>query len=83
MTSIKAIVLMLWILLALTFSGCAAKVETVYVPQKCLVEKPKYWAEMNCRVVINDLNYMQCIAENYTLLKANFEMAHKAYEGCK
>ena len=83
MTKIKAIALMLWLLLALTFSGCAAKVETVYVPQKCLVEKPTYWAEMNCRGVTNDLSYMQCIAENYTLLKANFEMANKAFDGCK
>ena len=76
------IVPMLWLSLALFFSGCAPK-EVVYVPQKCLVEKPKYWAEMNCSVVTSDLNYIKCIAENYTLLKANFEMAHKAFEGCK
>lgn len=76
------IVKTLCLLLVLSFSGCASK-GVVYVPQKCLVEKPKYWAEMNCSVVTSDLNYMKCIAENYTLLKANFEMAHKAFEGCK
>ena len=34
------IVKTLWLLLAVFFSGCAQK-EVVYVPQKCLVEKPK------------------------------------------
>jgi len=74
---------MLSLLLALSFSGCAAKVETVYVPQKCLVEKPVQFPMGNCNVFKSDLAFMQCVAENYTKLQANYEALEVAFEGCK
>ena len=77
------IVKTLWLLLALFFSGCAAKVETVYVPQKCLIEKPQVFLMRNCRVEKTDLSFMQCVAENYTKSQANYEALEVAFEGCK
>ena len=76
------IVKMLWLLLAVFFSGCAQK-EVVYVPQKCLVEKPKQFVILDCRNIESDLGFMQCVAENYENGQANYEMLDKAFEGCK
>lgn len=76
------IVKTLCLLLVLIFSGCASK-EHVYVPQKCLVEKPKYFTALDCRNVKNDLGFMQCVAENYATSQANFEMLEKAFDGCR
>ena len=77
------IVKMLWLLLALIFSGCAAKVETVYVPQKCLIEKPIKSVPQNCRVLKSDFEFMRCVAENFTRLEGEYESLEKAFEGCK
>ena len=76
------IVKTLWLLLALIFSGCAQK-EVVYVPQKCIVEKPVKSVPQNCRLLKSDLGFMQCVAENYENGQANYEMLEKAFEGCK
>ena len=73
---------MLWLLLVVFFSGCAQK-EVVYVPQKCLVEKPAQFYPYDCRNIKNDLGFMQCVAENHTKMLANYEMLEKAFEGCK
>lgn len=73
----------LWLLLALIFSGCAAKVETVYVPQKCLVEKPIKSMPKNCRVIKSDFEFIKCVAENYTNLQADYASLEVAFEGCK
>lgn len=73
---------MLWLLLVVFFSGCAQK-EVIYVPQKCLVEKPKQFVILDCRNVESDLGFMQCVADNYTTGQANYEMLEKAFEGCK
>lgn len=83
MRPINLIVPMLWLLLALIFSGCAAKTETVYVPQKCLVEKPAQFPAGNCRVFKSDFEFMKCVAENYTKLQADYEALEVAFEGCK
>lgn len=76
------IVKTLCLLLVLIFSGCASK-EYVYVPQKCLVEKPAQFPMGNCRVLKSDLEFMQCVAENYTKLQADYEALEKAFDGCK
>ena len=74
---------MLWLLLALIFSGCAAKVETVYVPQKCIVEKPVKSVPQNCRLLKSDFEFIKCVATNYYQLNGDYEMLEKAFEGCK
>lgn len=79
----KLIAVMLLALLALTFSGCATKEIKVYVPQKCLVEKPLKTEEKKCAMLQSDLEFMQCIAENYTNLQGDYEALNKAFEGCK
>ena len=76
------IVKTLWLLLAVFFSGCAQK-EVVYVPQKCLVEKPIKSESKNCKDIKNDLEFMQCHAENYYTLQSDYEILEKAFEGCK
>ena len=76
------IVKMLWLLLAVFFSGCAQK-EVVYVPQKCLVEKPIKSESKNCKEIKSDLEFMQCVAENYYTLQGDYEILEKAFEGCK
>ena len=76
------IVKTLCLLLVLIFSGCASK-EVVYVPQKCLVEKPLKSETKNCRGYGNDLDFMQCVAINYTSLQGDYEMMEKAFMGCK
>lgn len=75
------IVKMLWLLLAVIFSGCAQKV--VYVPQKCLVEKPIKSESKNCKEIKSDLEFMKCVAENYYTLQGDYEILEKAFEGCK
>lgn len=75
------IVKTLCLLLVLTFSGCASTV--VYVPQKCLVEKPLKSEAKKCQGYGNDLDFMQCVASNYTTLQGDYEMMEKAFEGCK
>ena len=77
------IVKMLWLLLALIFSGCAAKVETVYVPQKCIVEKPVKSVPQNCRLLKSDFEFIKCVAENFTRLEGEYEALEKAFDGCK
>ena len=76
------IVKTLCLLLVLIFSGCASK-EIVYVPQKCLVEKPLKSEAKKCQGYGNDLDFMQCVASNYTTLQCDYEMMEKAFEGCK
>ena len=76
------IVKTLWLLLAVFFSGCAQK-EVVYVPQKCLVEKPKQFTILDCRNIESDFGFMQCVAENYYTLQSDYEILEKAFEGCK
>ena len=76
------IVKTLCLLLVLIFSGCASK-EVVYVPQKCLVEKPLKSEAKKCQGYGNDLDFMQCVAINYTSLQGDYEMMEKAFEGCK
>lgn len=76
------IAIMLCLLVVLSFSGCASK-EVVYVPQKCLVEKPLKSELRNCRGYGNDLDFMQCVALNYSSLEGDYEMMEKAFEGCK
>ena len=83
MRPINTIVPMLCLLLVLTFSGCAPKEITVYVPQKCLVEKPSKFPAGNCRVQKSDFEFMKCVAENYTKLQADYEALEVAFEGCK
>ena len=73
---------MLWLLLALIFSGCAQK-EVVYVPQKCIVEKPVKSVPQNCRLLKSDFEFMQCVATNYYQLNGDYEMLEKSFEGCK
>lgn len=75
------IVKMLWLLLVLLFSGCATK--TQIIVQKCQIEKPIKHDPINCRVIKNDLEFMQCVAENYYQLNGDYEMLEKAFEGCK
>lgn len=76
------IVKTLCLLLVLIFSGCASK-EVVYVPQKCLVEKPSQFPVGNCRVLKSDFEFMQCVAENYAKLKADYAALEVAFMGCK
>ena len=76
------IVKTLWLLLAVFFSGCAQK-EVVYVPQKCIVEKPVKSVPQNCRLLKSDFEFMQCVATNYYQLNGDYEMLEKAFEGCK
>ena len=76
------IVKTLCLLLVLIFSGCASK-EVVHVPQKCLVEKPLKSEAKKCQGYGNDLDFMQCVAINYTTLQGDYEMMEKAFEGCK
>lgn len=76
------IVKTLCLLLVLIFSGCASK-EVVYVPQKCLVEKPAQFYPYDCRNIKNDLGFMQCVAENDAKLKADYEALEVAFMGCK
>ena len=76
------IVKTLLISLAVFFSGCAQK-EVVYVPQKCLVKKPIKSEPKNCKEIKSDLEFMQCVAENYYTLQSDYEILEKAFEGCK
>lgn len=76
------IVKTLWLLLAVFFSGCAQK-DVVYVPQKCLVEKPIKSEVKNCKEIKSDLEFMQCVAENYYTLQSDYEILEKSFEGCK
>ena len=75
------IVKMLWLLLAVFFSGCAQK--TQIIVQKCQIEKPIKHDPINCRVIKSDLEFMQCVATNYYQLNGDYEMLEKAFEGCK
>lgn len=75
------IVKTLLILLALLFSGCAPR--TQIIVQKCQIEKPIKHDPINCRVIKSDLEFMQCVAENYYKLNGDYEMLEKAFEGCK
>lgn len=77
----KLIAKTLLALLVLIFSGCAKDV--VYVPQKCIIEKPLKTEPKNCRMIKSDLDFMQCVAENYTNLEGDYEALEKAFEGCK
>ena len=79
----KRIAVTLLALLALTFSGCAPKEITVYVPQKCTIEKPLKSDVKKCAMLKSDLEFMQCVAENYTNLQGDYEALEKAFEGCK
>ncbi len=83
MRPINLIVPMLWLLLALTFSGCAPKEVTVYVPQKCLVEKPVKSVPQNCRLLKSDFEFMKCVAGNFIRLEGEYDALEKAFEGCK
>ena len=76
------IVKTLLISLVVIFSGCAQK-EVVYIPQKCLVEKPIKSESKNCKEIKSDLEFMQCVAENYYTLQGDYEILEKAFEGCK
>lgn len=73
---------MLCLSLVLIFSGCASK-EVVYVPKKCLVDKPAQFYPYDCRKIKNDLGFMQCVAENHAKMMANYEMLEKAFDGCR
>lgn len=75
------IVKTLLISLVVFFSGCAQKV--VYIPQKCLVEKPIKSEVKNCKEIKNDLEFMQCVATNYYTLQSDYEILEKSFEGCK
>ena len=75
------IVKTLLILLVLLFSGCATK--TQIIVQKCQIEKPIKSEPINCRVIKNDFEFMQCVATNYYQLNGDYEMLEKAFEGCK
>ena len=75
------IVKMLWLLLAVFFSGCAQ--QTQIIVQKCQIEKPIKHDPINCRVIKSDLEFMQCVATNYYQLNGDYEMLEKAFEGCK
>lgn len=77
----KVHVLMLLISLVLFFSGCASK--TVYVAQKCEVEKPVRSVEQNCKVIKDDFEFMECAVENHMRLKGDYEALEIAFEGCK
>ena len=72
---------MLWLLLAVFFSGCTQK--TQIIVQKCQIEKPIKSEPINCRVIKSDLEFMQCVATNYYQLNGDYEMLEKAFEGCK
>lgn len=74
------IVKTLLILLVVIFSGCASK---VFIPQKCMIEKPIKSEPKNCKKIKSDLEFMQCHAENYYTLQSDYEMLEKAFEGCK
>ena len=76
------IVKTLWLLLAVFFSGCAQK-EVVYVPQKCIVEKPVKSVPQNCRLLKSDFEFIKCVAENFTRLEGEYEALEKAFDGCK
>lgn len=76
------IVAMQCLLLVLFFNGCASK-EYVYVPQKCLVEKPLKSEAKNCQALVNDLDFMQCVAVNYTNIIGDYQSLDVAFEGCK
>ena len=73
---------MLWLLLALIFSGCVQK-EVVYVHQKCIVEKPVKSVPQNCRLLKSDFEFMQCVATNYYMLQGDYDVLEKSFEGCK
>ena len=75
------IVKTLLILLVTLFSGCATK--TQIIVQKCQIEKPIKSEHINCRVIKNDFEFMQCVATNYYQLNGDYEMLEKAFEGCK
>ena len=75
------IVKTLLILLVLLFSGCATK--TQIIVQKCQIEKPIKSEPINCRVIKNDFEFMQCVATNYYTLQSDYEILEKSFEGCK
>ena len=72
------IVKTLLILLVLLFSGC-----TKIIVQKCQIGKPIKSELINCRVIKNDLEFMQCVATNYYTLQSDYEILEKSFEGCK
>lgn len=76
----KLIATTLLLLLVATFSGCT---RTVYVPQKCTLEKPIKHEPINCRAIKDDLSFMQCVAENHTTLEGDYEALEKVFEGCR
>ena len=75
------IVKTLLILLVLLFSGCATK--TQIIVQKCQIEKPIKSEPINCRVIKNDFEFMQCVVANYYQLQSDYEVLEKSFEGCK
>ena len=75
------IVKTLWLLLVLLFSGCATK--TQIIVQKCQIEKPIKSEPINCRVIKNDFEFMQCVVANYYQLQSDYEVLEKSFEGCK
>ena len=75
------IVKTLLILLVLLFSGCATK--TQIIVQKCQIEKPIKSEPINCRVIKNDFEFMQCVVANYYQLQRDYEILEKSFEGCK
>ena len=68
-------------LLVVIFSGCTQK--NVYIPQKCMIEKPIKHDLKNCNTIKSDLEFMQCHAENYYTLQGDYEALEKAFDGCK
>lgn len=80
---INLIAVMLLTSLVLTFSGCSTKTVTVYVPQKCTIEKPERNIKETCGKIADDLGFMQCVARNYTMLEGDYSSLEAAFDGCK
>lgn len=78
---ISPIVKTLLILLVLLFSGCATK--TQIIVQKCQIEKPIKSEPINCRVIKNDFEFMQCVARNYFNIQGDYDALSVAFDGCK
>ena len=76
--------MVLMLLGVVVFSGCTTK--TIYVPQKCIIEKPiksVFVYSCNSKFPDNDYEYGKCIVEKIELLNGDYEKLEKAFIACK
>lgn len=75
--------MVLMLLGVVVFSGCTTK--TIYVPQKCIIEKPiksVFIYSCNAKFPDNDYLYGMCVAEKIELLNGDYEKLERAFDAC-